>query len=139
MRRGHVFETELGRVMSWLNEAGFHAHKNHPRRSVDGTFLEGEPFDYEVFSHGRLFCFDAKECHEPRWNLSTAKLSQIKHLMNCKKHGAEAFFLVLFAPRDVRKFDVEAVRLALAQGRKSLTAEEGGRWDWEELTRSRQK
>ncbi|MDR1874572.1 MAG: Holliday junction resolvase RecU [Synergistaceae bacterium] len=133
MRKGHIFENELAKIIDHLNKTGIHAHKNHARRTVDGTYIEGEPFDYEVFAHGRLHCFDAKECHASRWNLSNAKLSQIKHLLNCKRHGADAFFLVLFTPGRVKKFDVELVRNALADGKRSLMPEEGDDWDWTEL------
>ena len=136
-RRGHVLENELEKVMKHLNSIGIHAHKNHARRTLDGTFIEGEPFDYEVFSCGRLFCFDAKECHAARWSLDNAKPAQVKHLLNVKRHGGDAFFLVCFSPDKIRKFDVDVVLAALVDGGKSLAPEEGEEWDWTELRTSK--
>jgi len=134
MRRGFYLENELNRVMTWLNSAGIHAHKNHPRRTESGVWIEGEPFDYEVFSDGTLYCFDAKECAGSRWSLSNAKLGQLNNLMMCARHGAEAFFLVLFTEvRKLKRYDAEQVRAALADGKKSLTMEEGADWDWRTL------
>lgn len=140
MRRGFYLENELNRVMTWLNSAGIHAHKNHARRTEAGIWIEGEPFDYEVFCEGALYCFDAKECAGRRWNLSNAKPAQLNNLLMCARHGARAFFLVLFVEtRKIRRFDAEMVRAALAGGKRSLTAEEGAAWDWTELSGSRNR
>ena len=133
--RGKHLEREIDRLISWLDEQGIHGHKNHVKRTEGGVYLEGEPFDYEVFCNGKFAAFDAKECHERRWNLANAKLSQIRHLLNLRKHGADAFFLVYFAQsKRLVKFDVELVRKAIASGAKSLTADEGSDWRWDSLT-----
>lgn len=137
-RRGHHLESEIDRVLEYLGSQGIHGHKNHARRTVDGVFLEGEPFDYEVLANGTLHCFDAKECQSKRWNLGNAKPAQINALRQCANHGAQAYFLVCFEGREVRRFDVEQVQAALAAGKGSLTAEEGRAWKWEELTGSRE-
>lgn len=140
MRRGFYLENELNRVMTWLNSAGIHAHKNHARRTEAGIWIEGEPFDYEVFSKGTLYCFDAKECAGKRWNLSNAKPHQLNNLMVCAQNGAQAFFLVLFTEtRKLKRFNAELVCNALAAGQKSFTADEGADWDWTELSRSRKR
>lgn len=131
MRRGHYLESQIGKVFEYLGSVGIHAHKNHAKRSVDGTYLEGEPFDYEVFAHGTLHCFDAKEAQRDRWALGNAKPSQVRHLLDCRKHGAEAYFLVLFGNKILRRFDVEYVLLALQEGRGSLRVDEGSEWDWQ--------
>lgn len=134
MRRGQYLETELNRVLKYLNSIGIHAHKNHPKRTDDGKYLEGEPFDYEVISHGRVYTFDAKECQRKKWNLQNAKPKQIKHLLNCKHQGADSFFLVYFFPANkLIKFDVELVRQRIADGIKSLSPGEGVKWDWRTL------
>ena len=72
MRRGHYLESQIGKVFDHLNSIGIHAHKNHPHRTVEGTYLEGEPFDYEVMS-SPPHCFDAKEAQGDVWPLSNAK------------------------------------------------------------------
>ena len=137
MRRGYYLEQQLDKVLAHLNAIGIHAHKNHVKRTEGGIYLEGEPFDYEVFAHGKLTCFDAKESHAKRWNLSNAKPMQVKHLLDCHDHGADAFFLVYFVPEHkLVRFDVSMVHKALCGGIKSFTSSEGVPWDWEELTRS---
>lgn len=138
MRRGFHLENELNRVVAYLNSIGIHAHKNHPRRTEDGTWIEGEPFDYEVLSGGVLHCFDAKECKGRRWSLQNAKPGQLNNLLACRKNGANAFFLVLFTEeRKLKRFDAELVRAAMSEGKKSLMLEEGADWDWTELSSSR--
>ena len=129
MRRGAYLEKELQRILCFLNENGVHAHKNHCDRTVDGVYLEGEPYDYEVFANP-VHVFDAKEAQGDRWPLSNAKPMQVKHLLNCAAHGAEAYFLVLFGGCDLRRFDVEFVNVAIAAGRKTLDKFEGKSWDW---------
>lgn len=130
MRRGYFLEGQLTKVLDHLNSIGIHAHKNHPKRTADGTYIEGEPFDYEVFC-SPPHVFDAKEAKGTRWSLSNAKPSQIKHLLNCHNHGAEAYFLVLFQGFILRRFDVTDVVDALANGKGSLGISDGRAWDWQ--------
>ena len=129
-RRGHGFEIQLERLGEYLASIGIHMHKNHARRALDGTFIEGEPFDYEIIRDGKIHCFDAKECEGKRWSLKNAKLRQVHELLVCAKNGAEAYFLVLFKPDRVVRFDAELVRAAIEAGKKSLGPEEGVTWDW---------
>ena len=137
MRRGYYLEQQLDKVLAHLNAIGIHAHKNHVKRTEGGIYLEGEPFDYEVFAHGKLTCFDAKESHAKRWNLKNAKRTQVENLLNCQKHGADAFFLVYFVPEHrLIRFDADMVYKSLCGGIKSFTSSEGRPWNWEELTRS---
>ena len=136
MRRGHILEQRIDDVITHLNSIGIHAHKNHVRRTVTGIYLEGESFDYEVFSHGKFTCFDAKECNARRWNLKNAKRAQVENLLNCQKHGADAFFLVYFVlEHKLIRFDADMVYKSLCGGIKSLFSSEGRPWDWEELTK----
>jgi penicillin-binding protein-related factor A (putative recombinase) len=117
---------------------GVHGHKNHARRTAEGAYLEGEPFDYEVLSDGVLHCFDAKECAGDKWSLKNAKLSQVDNLLKCAAHGAEAFFLVYFKTvRKLVRFNVQFVKEAMCSGKKSLGPDEGVSWDWTELKPSR--
>ena len=134
MRRGFEFENELNRVGKYLASVGIHMHKNHAHRSISGEFLEGEPFDYEVISHGTVHCFDAKECSSKSWSLKNAKLNQINNLCMCQNNGAEAYFLVWFKPvNKIIRFDAKIVKDALIRGRKSLDPDEGEIWEWTEL------
>lgn len=134
MRRGFEFENELNRVAKYLNSIGIHMHKNHARRTESGVYIEGEPFDYEVISSGVIHCFDAKECTAKAWNLSNAKLSQLNNLLVCQKNGAQAYFLVWFKVfNKIIRFDVDFIKSALIDGKKSLKPEEGKIWQWTEL------
>lgn len=132
MRRGHYLESEINRILKYLNSIGIHGHKNHANRTHEGKYLDGECFDYEVISGGKVYCFDAKEVHSPTWNLKTnAKLSQIKALYDTAENGAEAFFLVWFAIQNkIIRFDIYKVRGALEKGVSSLKPEDGSEFDW---------
>lgn len=132
-RKGAYLERELERVISHLSTLGIHGHKNHVKRTAEGQYLEGEPFDYEVFVNGTVHCFDAKECRENLWSLKNAKPSQVNALLQCAAHGAEAYFLVWFEKGGLRRFDAAYVKAALTSGKKSLSADEGRPWDWEKL------
>ena len=134
MRRGFQFEIELNRVSKYLNSIGVHMHKNHARRTESGLYLEGEPFDYEVIANGVIHCFDAKECMAKSWNLKNAKLSQLNNLLVCQKNGAQAYFLVWFRNENkIIRFDVNVIKQALIDDKKSLKPEEGQLWQWTEL------
>lgn len=131
MKKGSYLEREIDRVLKFLDARGIHGHKNHPKRLNDGTYIEGEPFDYEVFSPSRLWCFDTKECESDAWPLSKAKLSQVDSLVKCARAGAEAFFLVWFAKtRRLVRFDAELIAARLGKG-GSLTPDEGVVFDWQ--------
>ena len=135
MRRGFEFEAELNRLSKYLNASGVHMHKNYARRTQSGQYLEGEPFDYEVISHGAIHCFDAKECAGSRWNLKNAKLNQLNNLLVCQKNGAQAYFLVWYKNENiVIRYDVDLIKQKLISGKKSLTPEEGEKWEWQDLT-----
>lgn len=127
----------MNRVLKHLNNIGIHGHKNHANRTQDGTYIEGEPFDYEVISQGKTYCFDTKECHADSWNLKTnAKISQIKNLYDAAQNGAESFFLVWFATSNkIITFNIYKVREALEQGVSSLKAEDGSAFDWRIFTK----
>ena len=129
MRRGHYLENQIQKIFTYLNEAGVHCHKNHSKRTVDGVYIAGESFDFEIFVNP-VHVFDAKEAAGDSWELRNAKPMQMKHLLNCREHGAVAYFLVLFGKTDLRRYDVEFVRDAIAAGRKTLCKFEGKTWDW---------
>ena len=121
--RGKAFERSLNKLCKLVQSKGFHAHKNQPQRKFDGTFISGEPFDYEIFTDKVKWCFDAKECKSNSWNLSNAKINQVNALKQCKNAGLEAFFLVYFYPiKKLIKFDVDTV---INSNKSSLNPEEG--------------
>ena len=135
MRRGAYLESRVNEILEILRTHGIFGQKSHAERSHAGQYRKGEAFDYLVISHGRMVCFDAKECHEPHWNLKkNAKQSQVENLSLCKRNGADAFFLVFFVLENrLVKFDVDLVIEAQAHNMKSLQSKHGEPWNWEEL------
>jgi len=134
-RRGGYLEARVDEIIAILRQHGIFGQKNHAKRMANGTYIQGESYDYLILARGKTLCFDAKECHKDRWNLTTnAKLSQVENLLLCKANGADSFFLVFFVHESkLVKFDVEMVRDAVIRGQKSLTSHEGGIWQWEDL------
>lgn len=130
MRKGFAFEGQIKKLLDVVNTLGFHAHKNQPARLADGTYVEGEPFDYEIILPGYVACFDAKESHDTSWHIKPKDIKQAEHLKHCKNGGADAFFLVYFFHlRKCLKIDVDIVIDLLQAGGKSVSAEYGCLWD----------
>lgn len=130
MRRGYKLEAQIQKVLDYANTKGYHAHKNHPNRTVDGIYLEGEPFDYEIMIPGRIDCFDAKEVKGDVWHLKEKDVKQANHLKHAKNVGAIAYFLVQFGINTYPlMIDVDKVIETLKSGKMSVKKNEGVRWD----------
>jgi len=131
MRRGHSFETQLDKLAESINAAGYHMHKNHPCRTQDGTYLSGEPYDYDLFTPDYKAAFDAKECHADKWYFTDKEIRQANNLKKCKNAGFEAFFLIyFFTTKKLLAFDVDVFTAALCENRKYLSQAEGSAWNW---------
>lgn len=144
MQRGKSLEKQLDGLCKYINSIGFHAHKNHPLRTVDGTYLEGEPYDYEIFlsANGVPYhaCFDAKECADLIWRMKPKDIKQAETLKHCKNAGADAFFLIYFVPtKTLLKIDVDDVIAVLQTGHKSVSSTLGEQWNINALLREIQK
>ena len=110
MRKGNVFEAHINKLIKYCTDNGFEAHKNNAQRTLDGTYIKGEPFDYEIFIPGLLICFDAKECNSDKWAITNAKPEQIWHLRACKRAGMWAFFYVWYRKKNrLVAFDVDFI------------------------------
>lgn len=130
MRRGNKFEAQINKVVEYVLSQGYEAHKNYANRTVDGTYIKGEPFDFEIFIKGLWLCFDAKECHSKRWQLTNAKPEQVYHLLRCKKAGFDAFFYVYFVEdKKLVKFDAEYINNLIIKKYKSVSADDGVVYD----------
>ena len=66
-KKSTQFENKIKQVCDYIEEIGGHAHKNHAERLQDGTYIKGEPFDYEIFLPNYKAVFDAKECKTREW------------------------------------------------------------------------
>ena len=144
-RNGQAFEAYLNYVCNWLNVFGYHAHKNHSKWDNDrNLFVDGEPFDYEIFWGARVQCFDAKEhlsveypdCWQIRYTGARGKKIlktlwlEICHLSRLQKNSiVDAYFLVyMHGIGKIIKFNVETVRESLLSGEKILSASQGSEW-----------
>ena len=90
MQKGRNFEKEIEKVIEYIKKIGFHGHKNHPKRLQDGTYLEGESFDYEIFLPNRHDCFDAKQCKSDTWHILKKDIKQTNELKKCKNAGCKS-------------------------------------------------
>lgn len=138
MQKGKYLESQIDKLCKYINAVGFHAHKNHPLRTVDGTFLAGEPYDYEIFArrNGAPYhaCFDAKECMEFSWHMKKKDIKQAEALKHCKNAGVDAFFLIYFVPLGtLLKIDVDDVIAVLQSGSKTVPSTLGVPWDVQSL------
>ena len=89
-------EKKLDEYCKFLNAKGIHCHKNHPFRLHDGTYIKGEPFDYEIMTNP-VKVFDAKEVSDNYLRIGTKERMQLKALLDCQKSGHDAFFLIWFS------------------------------------------
>lgn len=144
MNKGKSLERQIDSLCAYINALGFHAHKNHPLRTVDGTYIEGEPYDYEIFltCGGKPYhaCFDAKECADLTWHMKPKDIKQAEHLKHCKNAGIDAFFLVYFVPiGTLLKIDVDEIIRVLQTGHKAIPSTVGKPWSINDILKEIRK
>lgn len=132
-RRGYQFENKIKQVCDYVEEIGGHAHKNHAERLQDGTYIKGEPFDYEIFLPNYKAVFDAKECKTNKWHMADKDIKQCDEMKKCKNAGLKAYFLICFEGHDVRMIDVDTVIESLKYGCKTIPAADNPKWDLIEI------
>ena len=120
MQKGRSFEKQIEKVIDHIEKLGFHGHKNYAKRLEDGTYIEGESFDYEIFLPNRHDCFDAKQCDTDTWHIVKKDVRQVNELKKCKNAGCNAYFLICFENKDVRMIDVDLVINYLMKNIKSI-------------------
>lgn len=128
------FEQKVDKLIDHVNAKGYFAHKLCSRRTAEGKYLEGEPFDYLIDLPGKMLRFDAKESHELSWHIKPKDIKQTENLKRCKNTGADAFFLIYFYPvKKMLRVNVDYVIKILGEGRKSIKHTECDEWFWEVL------
>ena len=127
-KNGRKFEKQIEKVLDYINSIGGHAHKNYAKRLEDGTYLQGEPFDYEAFVKNYHCVFDAKECQGPIWYMKDKDIKQAENLKHCKNAGLNAYFLIYFENKEVRQIDIDNVIDVLKIGKKGIKKELGTEW-----------
>ena len=133
-QKGKYLEKEIDKLINTVIARGYWGQKNHPNRLFDGTYLEGEPFDYYIMTDRVKWAFDTKECAGTSFPIKKKEITQTNNLLLVQRCGFEAFFLVLFGQSLVR-FDVNQVVDALEHGRHSLKPAEGKEFDYKEVLR----
>jgi penicillin-binding protein-related factor A (putative recombinase) len=93
----NYLESQINKLLNFINEneIGF-GWKNHPNRLYNGSFVQGEPFDYSIMTKYSKMCFDAKETDKTVWNITKKDLIQAKNLYSVGLSGIESFFLIYF-------------------------------------------
>jgi len=129
MQKGRNFEKQIEKVIDYIEKLGFHGHKNYPKRTSEGLYLEGECFDYEIFLPNRYDCFDAKESKTDTWHIVKKDIRQVNELKKCKNAGCKAYFLICYEKKDVRMIDVDIVIEYLKQNKKSIKNKGLPKWD----------
>lgn len=132
-RRGFIFENQIKKVCDYVEAIGGHAHKNHPERTIDGTYIKGEPFDYEIFLPNYKAVFDAKECKTKKWHMVDKDIRQCDEMKKCKNAGLKAYFLICFEGKRVRMVDVDTAIATLKGGSKIISEEGNPTWDLIEM------
>lgn len=120
MQKGRSFEKQIEKVIEYIEQLGFHGHKNQAQRLQDGTYIKGEVFDYEIFLPNRHDCFDAKQCDTDTWHIKPKDVKQTNELKKCKNAGCNAYFLICFENKYVKQLDVDLVIEYLKQNKKSI-------------------
>lgn len=129
MQKGHSFEKQIEKVIDYIENIGFHGHKNYAKRTNEGIYLQGECFDYEIFLPDRHDCFDAKQCNTDTWNIVKKDIRQTNELKKCKNAGCNAYFLICFENKDVRQVDVDIVIEHLKNNKKSIKKDGLPKWE----------
>lgn len=124
----NYLESQIDKIIDKVNAMGYHGHKNNPNRTIDGIFLSGEPYDYDLFLPNYKACFDAKMCDAEKWHMQKKDIKQSNYLKKCKNSGMDSFFLVYFTKKKkLVMFDVDIV-IEKLKTTKSIEIEVGCEW-----------
>ena len=137
MQKGRNFEKQVEKVLNYVEAIGGHAHKNNAFRTIEGDFIKGEPFDYEIFLPNYKAVFDAKECKTREWHMVDKDIKQCNEMKKCKNAGFKAYFLICYEGHDVRMVDVDTAITTLRRGSKTIRAEGNPEWDLIKILKER--
>ena len=120
---GKQFENQIKKVLQAKTRNKGHFHQNHPLRLHSGKYIDGEPFDFEVFLPNYYAVFDVKSLNSNIWQIRDKDIKQAYNLLRCKQVGLNAYFLVNFNG-EVREIDIDQVIQTLESGIKHIKKEE---------------
>ena len=134
-QKGRRLDKEVDKLLDYITLMGYHGHKNHPLRTSDGQWLQGEPYDYDLFLPGYHAAFDTKECATRSWHMQPKDIRQADTLLRCQKAGLDAFFLILFEGKVLRKVPAKLASDTLEAGHKTIHMEDCEVWSIERILR----
>lgn len=134
-QKGRRLEKEVDKLLDYIALMGYHGHKNHPLRTSDGKWIQGEPYDYDIFLPGYHAAFDTKECATRSWHMLPKDIRQTDTLLRCQKAGLDAFFLILFEGKVLRKVPAKMAADILESGHKTVHMEDCEVWSIDRILR----
>ena len=131
------FENQLDKLIRVVNQGYGFGWKNNPDRNYQGTYINGEVFDYVILSRKCNMFFDAKETIYDKWQVRKKDEKQAVNLLKVAETGNEAFFLIHFKnERKSMKIDIQDF-WKIRQQRKHIKITDCKMWDYKKLFESR--
>lgn len=138
----NYLESQVDKLIDFIikSEIGF-GWKNHPNRLFNGSFVQGEPFDYCILTKFKHVCFDAKETEKTVWNIAKKDIIQAKNLLAASKSGIECFFLIYFiTSKQLVKINIaDFLEILLGENRKHIKPTDCIPFDFKELIEEKPK
>lgn len=107
----NILERKLNDTIRFLKDQGLgYGFKNNPNRNHKGIYLEGENFDYCVFTHQFQHFFDCKETITDRIDFTSKEIKQINNLycLSFLNKQFDCYFLVYYKNRAiVKKYPID--------------------------------
>lgn len=138
----NYLEREINLLISKINEMNIGlGWKNNPTRLFDGTYVEGEKFDYTILTRYKMACFDAKETIKTVWNIANKDIKQAKNLELCSKSGVWCFFLIYFSTtKSLLYIDIkDFTKILVGEGRKHIKPEDCKPFDYKLFIQPRRR
>lgn len=121
---GKEFERQVEQVLkAYVKKYGGHYHKNNALRLHSGKYIKGEPFDFEIFTKDIKAVFDTKSLNSEIWNIREKDFKQADNLLECKRAGLDAYFLVNFNG-EIRQIDIVKFIEVISENRKNIKLKE---------------
>jgi penicillin-binding protein-related factor A (putative recombinase) len=130
----NFLEYEINKLISYVNDnnLGF-GWKNHPNRLYNGTYVDGEPFDYVIFTRKHKYAFDAKQTEQSVWNICKKDKVQAYNLLKLSKSGINCFFLIYFiSPKKLVRISITDFFKILEQ-RSHIKITDCKIWNYKEI------
>lgn len=96
----NILESEINRFLTHFNKSGNgFGFKNNSQRLHNGTYTEGEAFDYTIMYPSKVYNFDCKETISDTIKINSKEIKQIinlKRIYDLNQDLYRCFFIVYF-------------------------------------------